>query len=79
MCLYFMGLNLSTRPIAQELDLTEDDVQGMTGQRRAGLVAKSAPTTLAGAVDIDTVYGIAGHKGHPAEVAQKGGAAGGAA
>jgi transposase-like protein len=27
LCLYFMGLNLSNRQIAQELDLNEDNVQ----------------------------------------------------
>lgn len=34
LCLYFMGLNLSNRQIAQELELDEDDVHQMTGQLR---------------------------------------------
>lgn len=35
-CLYFMGLTLSNRQIAQELDLHDDDVQGMTTVLREG-------------------------------------------
>ena len=36
-CLYFMGLNLSNRQIAQELDLNEDNVQVMTTALREGI------------------------------------------
>jgi transposase-like protein len=36
-CLYFMGLNLSNRQIAQELDLNEDDVQVLTTALREGV------------------------------------------
>ena len=36
-CLYFRGLNLSNRQIAQELDLNEDDVQVMTTALREGV------------------------------------------
>lgn len=39
-CLYFMGLNLSNRQIAQELGLNKDDVQQMSEQLRQGVVAK---------------------------------------
>lgn len=39
-CLYFMGLNRSNRQIAQELDLNDDDVQGMTTVLRAGVDKK---------------------------------------
>jgi len=38
LCLYLMGLNLSNRQIAQELDLDEDDVQVITSQLRQGIV-----------------------------------------
>src|SRR5436309_2417778 len=34
LCLYLMGLNLSNRQIAQELDLAEADVQAVTEQLR---------------------------------------------
>jgi transposase-like protein len=79
LCLYFMGLNLSNRQIAQELDLNEDDVQSMTEQLRSGLVAKTPAVVLEGAVEIDEIYVVAGHKGNPAEVAKRGGSGGGGA
>ena len=66
-----MGLNLSNRQIAQELDLSVSDVQGMTEQLRSGLVAKIPPVTLDGEVEVDEVYVVAGHKGNPAAVAKK--------
>jgi transposase-like protein len=69
--LYFMGLNLSNRQIAQELDLSVSDVQAMTEQLRCGLVAKIPPVTLDGEVEVDEVYVVAGHKGNPAAVAKK--------
>ena len=72
LCLYFMGLNLSHRQIAQELDLNDDDVQAMTEQLRSGLLAKAALVRLAGEVEIDEVYVVAGHKGQPAAVAKRG-------
>src|SRR4051794_40653217 len=73
LCLYFRGLNLSNRQIAQELGLNGSDVQTMTEQLRRGLVAKAAPVQLAGDVEIDEVYVVAGHKGQPAAVAKRGG------
>ena len=78
LCLYFMGLNLSNRQIAQELGLSASDVQAMTEQLRGGLVAKAPAATLDGEVEIDEVYVVAGHKGQPAAVAQRGGLAGAA-
>ena len=72
LCLYFMGLNLSNRQIARELDLGVSDVQVMTEQLRAGLTTKIPPVTLEGEVEIDEIYVVAGHKGHPDAVAQKG-------
>src|SRR6058998_158854 len=56
LCLYLMGLNLSTRQIAQELGLNGSDVQAMTEQLRGGLVAKAPAVQLAGEVEIDEVY-----------------------
>lgn len=41
-CLYFMGLNLSNRQIAEELGLNVNDVQKMTQQLRSGIVAKKS-------------------------------------
>ena len=73
MCLYFMGLNLSNRQIAQELGLNGSDVQAIIEQLRDGLVAKAPPVRLAGEVEIDEVYVVAAHKGQPAAVAKRGG------
>jgi transposase-like protein len=72
LCLYLMGLNLSHRQIAQELDLGVSDVQAMTEALRHGLAAKLPPARLEGEVEIDEVYVVAGHKGNPAAVAKKG-------
>ena len=77
LCLYLMGLNLSNRQIARELDLGETDVQAMTEQLRHGLAAKLPPARLEGEVEIDEVYVVAGHKGRPADVAKGGGWGGG--
>ena len=72
LCLYLMGLNLSNRQIARELDLGEAGVQAMTEQLRLGLTAKLPPARLEGEVEIDEVYVVAGHKGNPAAVAKRG-------
>jgi len=72
LCLYFMGLNLSNRQIAAELDLNKDDVQQMTRTLRRGVEAKRPPVRVAGQVECDEVYVVAGHKGQPAAVEKKG-------
>ena len=77
-CLYLMGLNLSNRQIALELGLSPSDVQAMTEQLRQGLVTTAPEVELAGAVEIDEVYVVAGHKGQPAAVAKRGGSGAGA-
>jgi transposase-like protein len=71
-CLYLMGLNLSNRQIARELDLGVSDVQAMTEALRHGLAAKLPPVVVRGEVEIDEVYVVAGHKGNPAAVAKRG-------
>jgi transposase-like protein len=76
LCLYFMGLNLSNRQIAQELDLNQSDAQLMTEQLRTGLVAGTPPVRLEDEVEIDEIYVTAGHKGNPAAVAKRGVSAG---
>ena len=72
LCLYFMGLNLSNRQIAQELSLNESDVQQMTQQLREGVVNRSPTPTLEGEIECDEVYVVAGHKGKPDSVKKKG-------
>ena len=71
LCLYFMGLNLSNRQIAQELDLNEGDVQAMTGQLCQGLVERQPEVRLDGEVEADEVYVVAGHKSNPAAVQKR--------
>src|SRR3954454_1459642 len=73
LCLYLMGLNLSNRQIARELDLGVSDVKAMTEALRRGLTAKLPPVVLRGEVEIDEVHVVAGHEGTPAASA-KGGA-----
>jgi len=72
LCLYLMGLNLSNRQIAQELELDEDDVHQMTGQLRQGIVDGKPEVQLSGEVECDEVYVTAGHKGNPEAVRKKG-------
>ena len=72
LCLYLMGLNLSSRQIAQELDLSQPDVQLMTEQLRRGLAARLPAVVLDGEVEIDEVDVVAGHKGQPKAVAKRG-------
>jgi transposase-like protein len=73
LCLYLMGLNLSNRQIARELELSPSDAQAMTEQLRRGLVARIPEARLEGEVEIDEVYVVAGHKGQPTAVAKRGG------
>ena len=55
LCLYFMGLNLSNRQIAQDLGLSASDVQAVTEHLHGGLVAKAAAVRVEGEVEIDEV------------------------
>ena len=72
LCLYFMGLNLSNRQITQELSLNSGDVQRMTEQLRAGIIARQPEPRLVGEVECDEVYVVAGHKGgHPDAVKKR--------
>ena len=72
LCLYLMGLNLSNQQLAQELGLNKDDAQRMTSQLREGIVAAEPEPVLSGEVECDEVYIVAGHKGHPEAVKEKG-------
>ncbi len=75
-CLYFMGLNLSTLQIARELDMNRGDVQAMVQQLRQGIVERRPAVVLEGEVECDEVYVVAGHKGNPDAVQKKGESAG---
>lgn len=72
LCLYFMGLNLSNRQIAAELEMHENSIQEMTTILRNGIVAQEPQAQLEGTVECDEVYIVAGHKGHPESVQKKG-------
>ena len=71
LCLYFLGLNLSTEQIARELDLDPDDAQRMGARLRQGIVEPKPPVVLAGEVECDEVSVVAGQKGPPEAVPQK--------
>jgi DNA-binding Lrp family transcriptional regulator len=66
-----MGLNISNRQIAQELELDTSDVQQMTRQLRQGVVIRKPEVKLNEEVECDEVYVVAGHKGHPEAVKKK--------
>lgn len=79
LCLYFLGLNLSNRQIAQELDLNPADGQALSEQLRAGVVTAQPEPGLSGEVECAEVYVVAGHKGHPDAVLKQAAGDGGAA
>ena len=54
-CLYFMGLNLSTLQIAKELDMDRNDVQAMVQLLRQGIVDRRPAVVLDGEVECDEV------------------------
>lgn len=69
--LYFLGLNLSTEQIAQELSLNKDDAYYMSNILRSGVVEKKPTPVLSDKVEFDEVYVVAGHKGNPKSVKKK--------
>lgn len=73
--LYFMGLNLSTLQIAQELSLNKDDAYYMSDVLRTGIFDKKPEPQLTEEVECDEVYIVAGHKGKPDAVKKKSGKA----
>lgn len=75
--LYFLGLNLSTEQIAQELSLNNSDAYYMSDILRSGVVEKKPDPELSDEVEFDEVYVVAGHKGNPNAVKKKEEKAGG--
>ncbi|CAK0746901.1 transposase [Gammaproteobacteria bacterium] len=63
--LYLMGLNISNRQIAMELNLNESDGQAMANQLRDGIVKRRPKAHIKGKAECDEVYIVAGHKGQP--------------
>ena len=50
-CLYFMGLNLSSLQIAKELDLSPSDTRAMVQRLRQGIVDRQREFTLSGEIE----------------------------
>ena len=67
-----MGLNLSNKQIAKELDLSVEGVQKMTTRLREGVTERESQTILREEVECDEVCITAGHKGNPEAVERKG-------
>ena len=63
--LYLMGLKVSNRQIAEELNLNESDGQAMAEALRGEIVQRRPPVRMGGVVECDEVYVVAGHKGRP--------------
>ena len=78
LCLYLMGLNLSSRQIAEELDLSHTSAFEMMKQLRQSLLQKQPEVELFADVECDEAYVTAGHKGRPEAVKKKGVRGGGA-
>jgi transposase-like protein len=68
---YFMGLNLSTQQIAQELCLNGSDAQHMAEVLRTKIVENKPKVELSREVECDEVYVVAGHKGQPEAVKKR--------
>ncbi len=66
--LYLMGLNLSNRQIAEELNLNESDGHAMAEALRGEIVEHRSKVRMSGMVECDEVYVVAGHKGRPAQI-----------
>lgn len=71
-CLYFMGLDLSSSQIAKELDMDRNDIRAMIQQLRQGIVDRRPAVVLESEVECDEVHVVAGHKGHAEAVEKKG-------
>ena len=66
-----MGLNVSNRQIAQELEVSEKTAQNMTRKIRTEITQNRSETILSGEVEFDEVSVVAGHKGHPESVKKR--------
>jgi hypothetical protein len=71
LCSYFLGLNLSNKQIAAELNLSTTQAYEMAMKLRQGIADRQEPFVLEDEVECDEVYVVAGHKGHPEAVKKK--------
>ena len=70
-CLYLMGLNVSHAQIAKELDISERTIHDMCDKLRRKVFEDRPVVQLSGEVELDEVYVVAGHKGHPEAVKKR--------
>lgn len=70
-CLYLMGLNISNSQIAQEIGVSEKTAYLMCEKLRKKLFENRPTPKLSGEVELDEVYIVSGHKGHPEAVKKK--------
>ena len=66
-----MGLNVSNAQIAKELDISERTVHDMCDKLRRKVFEDRPVVQLSGEVELDEVYVVAGHKGHPEAVKKR--------
>src|SRR5512144_223043 len=66
--LYLMGLNLSNRQMAEELNLNESDGHAMAEALRGGIVKRRSKVRMSGVVEGDEGDVVAGHKGRPDQI-----------
>ena len=69
--MYLMGLNVSYSQISRELDLSERTVHDMCDKLRRKVFEDRPVVQLSGEVELDEVYVVAGHKGHPEAVKKR--------
>ena len=70
-CLYLMNLNVSNSQIAKELDVSQRTVMDMCDKLRKKVYEQRPEVSLSGEVELDEVYVVAGHKGHPKAVKKR--------
>jgi hypothetical protein len=67
-----MGLNLSNKQIAKEMDMSVAEVQEMTSQLREGGAERGCQAILRDEVECDEVYIAPGHKDNRRRSSAKG-------
>ena len=70
-CIYLMGLNVSNAQIAKELDVNEKTARYLCEKLRQKVLESRPKVQLSGEVELDEVYVVAGHKGHPEAVKKR--------
>ena len=66
--LYMMGLKLSNRPMAEELNLNDSEGPARAEALRGGIVKRRSNGRRGGVVEGDAGDVVAGHKGRPDQI-----------